>query len=250
MQKVRLLQKNQCYVLIVAVYFFRTTNKKWLLLSAQVNYNSHYRTALENIASLKHDVLVLNRCLKDDQIYSRCDGQLLYKYPEILQVSIAGASFKILVKRYGVPDLMQGHIYSNCGGMQCPHAFKTMSTLPVLKIWQSLHPENYTGWKFHTTLCRSYCTWKQHRKVAIENVRRFLEQFIMGTVSKWNEIKNGTLGGFVWTSSLSLFCLTLTDFILLHLNWFYLLLFVFFKLHDIVYFTVWAGSFSETVSKL
>ena len=131
MQKIHLLQKNQCYVLIVAVYSFRTTSKKWLLLSAQVNYNSHYRTALENIA-LKDDVLVLNRCLKDDQIYSRCDGQLLYKYPEILQVSIGGASFKILVKRIR-SFRSQAHIYSNCGGMQCPHASKTTSSLPVLK---------------------------------------------------------------------------------------------------------------------
>ena len=131
-------KKNQCYVLIVAVYFFRTASKKWLLLSTQVNYNPHYRTALENIASLKDDVLVLNRCLNDDQIYSRCDGQLLYKYPEILQVRIAWASSKILVKLIRSSRPHAGtYIYSNCGGMHCPHASKTTSSLPVLKTRQS-----------------------------------------------------------------------------------------------------------------
>ncbi|CAB4015514.1 Exostosin-2 [Paramuricea clavata] len=66
----------------------RKSTKKWFLLSAQANYNPNYRPTLENLAALRENVLVLNRCIKDDRIYSRCDGELLsYKYPQILQSS-------------------------------------------------------------------------------------------------------------------------------------------------------------------
>ncbi|XP_028414208.1 exostosin-2-like isoform X2 [Dendronephthya gigantea] len=61
--------------------------KKWFLLSTQVNYNAQFRSTLEKIASLKTGVLVLNRCLNDDKMYSRCYGNVQYKYPHVLQSS-------------------------------------------------------------------------------------------------------------------------------------------------------------------
>ena len=63
------------------------STKKWFLLSSQANYNSLYRSILENMADLKDDVLVLNRCLKDDQMYLRCHGRIVFKYPQIMQSS-------------------------------------------------------------------------------------------------------------------------------------------------------------------
>ena len=60
--------------------------RKWFLLSTQVNYNANFRVSLEDLAASKSDVLILNRCLQDDQIYTRCDGKAVYKYPHVHQV--------------------------------------------------------------------------------------------------------------------------------------------------------------------
>lgn len=63
----------------------RTSIKKWFLLSTQVNYNGKFRVSLETVAASKSDTLILNRCLKDDQMYTRCDNKAVYKYPQVLQ---------------------------------------------------------------------------------------------------------------------------------------------------------------------
>ena len=59
------------------------------MLSTQVNYNGEFRAHLEAIAVSRSDVLILNRCLKDDQMYTRCDTKAVYKYPQILQVCVS-----------------------------------------------------------------------------------------------------------------------------------------------------------------
>ena len=58
------------------------------MLSTQVNFNAYYLQKLENIADSKQDVLVLSRCLESGVISSRCRGEVVYKYPEILQVVV------------------------------------------------------------------------------------------------------------------------------------------------------------------